>query len=61
MKFLVDELPYYDGYCTFASKEKCYASVMIDECPRHWDKYKVCSNENPHECELLKEFSMKGD
>lgn len=52
---------YYDEYCPFASKEKCYVSVMIDKCPRHWDKYKVCSNENPHECELLKEFSMKGD
>lgn len=58
MKFLVDELPYYGDYCPFASKEKCYASVMTNECPRHWDKYKVCSDENPHECELLKEASI---
>ena len=25
-------------------------------CPRVWDKYKVCSEENPHECELLIEL-----
>ena len=58
MKFLVDELPYYGEYCPFASKEKCYASVMTNECPRHWNKDKVDSYKNPHECELLKEASI---
>ena len=52
MKFLVDELPYYGEYCPFASKEKCYASISLSECPRHWDKDKVDSYKNPHECEL---------
>ena len=60
MKFLVDELPYYENYCPFASEEKCYASVMTNECPRHWSKYKVDSYENLHECELLKEINLKG-
>ena len=59
MKFLVDELPYYGEYCPFASKEKCYASISLSECPRHWDKDKVDSYKHPHECELLKEASQK--
>ena len=61
MKFLVDELPYYGEYCPFASTEKCYASVMTNECPRCWDKYMVCSDENPHECELLKEALIRNE
>lgn len=60
MKFLVDELPYYEDYCPFASREKCYATIT-GECPRHWDKYKITSYENPHECELLKEISIDYD
>lgn len=58
MKFLVDELPYYGEDCPFASNGKCYAFLKIDKCPRYWDKYKVCSDENPRECELLKEISI---
>lgn len=61
MKFLVDELPYYGEYCPFASEEKCYASVMAGECPRHWNKYKVDSYKNPHECELLKEALIRNE
>lgn len=57
MKFLVDELPYYDEYCPFANSDRCYPAVMTDECPRHWNKDKVNSRKNPHECELLKEVS----
>jgi hypothetical protein len=55
MKFLVDELPYYGEYCPFASKENCYLSIPLEECPRYWDKDKVDSYKNPHECQLLKE------
>lgn len=57
MKILVDQLPYYGEYCPFASKGKCYSSITND-CPRKWDKYKVCSDENPHECDLLKEIDI---
>lgn len=46
MKFLVDELPYYGKFCPFASKEKCYLSIPLKECPRY-------------ECELLKEASFE--
>ena len=57
MKILVDELPYYGDPCPFAYdySEICYLSRMSPECPRNWNKYKVTSNDNPHECELLKE------
>lgn len=58
MKFLVDELPYYDEYCPFASTETCYASVMSGMCPKYWSKDKVNSHKNPHECEILKEVSV---
>lgn len=53
MKFLVDELPYYNEYCYFQGF-CCMAKTA--NCPRVWDKYKVCSEENPHECELLIEL-----
>lgn len=51
MKFIVDELPYYEGFCPFV--ERCGADVRIGTCPRHWDKEKVCSDDNPHECRFL--------
>ena len=53
MKFLVDELPYYNGHCYF--QDSCRKSSSKD-CPKVWDKFKVYSSKNPHECELLKEF-----
>lgn len=60
MKFLVDTLPYYGEVCPFSNRFDapihCYSSV--ESCPRHWDKYKVCSDENPRECELLREVDM---
>ena len=53
MKFLVDSLPYYGEFCPF--EEKCYEKGHHD-CPRYWSKYKVCSDENPGECEFLVEI-----
>ena len=49
MKFIVDSLPYYMEECPFKG------GLCIDDgdCPSTWDKYKVCSDENPHECYLL--------
>lgn len=51
MKFVVDELPYYGELCPFQSM--CYDNASNDECPRYWSKYKVCSDDNPHECCFL--------
>lgn len=51
MKFLVDQLPYYGEYCPF--REMCWSYERLGKCPRFWDKYKVCSDENPHECKYL--------
>lgn len=56
MKFVVDELPYYDEYCPFW--KVCYNSAGDDKCPRHWSKYKICSDDNPHECCLLIEACL---
>lgn len=53
MKFLVDELPYYNEFCHFYGA--CCQSGS-QACPKTWDKYKVCSKNNPHECELLIEL-----
>ena len=51
MKFIVSSLPYYRDQCPLIGY--CYSS---DEyCPRKWSKEKVCSPDNPHECEWLKE------
>jgi hypothetical protein len=52
VKILVDQLPYYHGECPFI--DLCLESNS-DECPRNWDKYKICSNDNPHECNWFKE------
>lgn len=51
MKFIVDQLPYYEELCPLWMA--CSKNVNKDECPRYWDKYKVCSDENPHECKHL--------
>ena len=51
MKFIVDELPYYEEFCPL------YTICWHHDCPRHWDKYKVCSDNNPHECLFLVEAS----
>lgn len=51
MKFVVDELPYYGEFCPFW--EMCYDSGSDDKCPQHWSKYKICSDDNPHECRFL--------
>ncbi len=51
MKFIVDKLPYYREDCPF--EEMCRDSIFADKCPRYWNKYKICSDDNPHECNLL--------
>lgn len=51
MKFLVDSLPYYGEDCPF--REICLSYENLVKCPRHWDKYKVTSDENLHECKYL--------
>lgn len=50
MKFVVDSLPYYEETCPLWLVCGC-----VDEklCPRYWDKSKVTSDANPHECKLL--------
>ena len=54
MKFLVDSLPYYGEYCPF--QDVCNTNKFdYKNCPRSWDKYFVCSEKNPYECEFLKE------
>lgn len=55
MKFIVDSLPYYGDICPFENLKICNQS----DCPRNWSKYYVCSDKNPHECELLKEENEK--
>lgn len=55
MRFIVDELPYYGDHCPLCSM--CEDSVSDERCPRYWSKYKVCSDDNPHKCELLIETS----
>ena len=51
MKFIVDELPYDEEFCPL------YTICWFHDCPRHWDKYKVCSDSNPNECLFLVEAS----
>lgn len=55
-KFIVDELPYYGDDCALLIAGICHPNEH--DCPRHWNKYKVSSEDNPHECLWLKE--MKG-
>lgn len=52
-KFIVDELPYYEDECIFFITGMCYQNN--EDCPRYWNKYKVSSKDNPHECIWLKE------
>lgn len=54
MKFIVDGLPYYGEECPFYIQNLCNSSA--NDCPRRWSRYKVCSKDNPHECEWLKEI-----
>lgn len=56
MRFLVDGLPYYGEDCHFDAYDQCWARGT-KECPMIWDKYKVCSEDNPHECMWLKEVN----
>lgn len=56
MKFVVDELPYYEEFCPF--REMCYDNASNDKCPQHWSKYKICSDDNPHECRFLIEACL---
>ena len=51
MKFVVNRLPYYGELCPLWTM--CSKNAKEHECPRYWDKHKVCSDENPHECEHL--------
>lgn len=54
MKFIVDSLPYYGDSCSFASA--CLNRQDRDKCPRYWNKYFICSDDNPQECKYLIEF-----
>ena len=54
MKILVDELPYYNDDCPFNAV--CFDSDSKVNCPRYWSKQEVCSDNNPHECCMLKEI-----
>lgn len=56
MKFVVDELPYYEELCPFW--EICYDNASNDKCPQHWSKYKIYSDDNPHECRFLIEACL---
>ena len=54
MRFLVDELPYYEDSCPFEEIcDECYSG-----CPKYWDKNTINSENNPHLCTFLIE---KGD
>lgn len=55
MKFIVDQLPYYTDPCPFMSM--CGDVNDKFSCPRYWDKCKVCSDKNPHECRYLVEHT----
>lgn len=55
MKFIVNQLPYYGELCPLWTM--CSKNAKEHECPRYWDKDKVCSDDNPHECLLLVEAS----
>lgn len=57
MKIVVDRLPYYGEDCPFESLNNCNK----DKCPRNWSKYFVCSNWNPHECDMLVELKALGE
>lgn len=58
MKFLVSSLPYYGDLCPFLDNGMCWVGRTHEwECPRKWGKDFVCSSENPHECEMLKEVN----
>ena len=59
MKFVVDQLPYYGEPCPFGTMCSKNLPKYDYDCPRYWDKYKVCSDENPHECEHLIEMETK--
>lgn len=45
MKFVVNQLPYYGELCPLWTM--CSKNAKEYECPRYWDKYKVCSDEKP--------------
>lgn len=51
MKFVVDQLPYYEEFCPLWTM--CCKNADGEACPRYWDKYKVTSDDNPHECEYF--------
>lgn len=57
MKFIVDQLPYYEELCPLW--RACRYCTDHDKCPQYWSKYKICSDENPHECNYLIEQEEK--
>lgn len=59
MKFVVNQLPYYGEPCPLGTMCSKNLPKYDYDCPRYWDKYKVCSGENPHECEHLIEMETK--
>lgn len=58
MKFIVGSLPYYGDSCPFSAFEygNCPDKKLSSKCPRYWNKYFICSDDNPHECQYLIEF-----
>ena len=55
MKFIVDELPYYEELCPLYPM--CWDNANDHKCPRYWGKDKVCSDNNPRKCRFLVEAS----
>lgn len=51
MKFIVNELPYYEDFCPLYPI--CWDNANDHKYPRYWSKDKVCSDDNPHECLLF--------
>lgn len=63
IKFVVNQLPYYGELCPLWTM--CSKNAKEHECPRYWDKYKVCSElrqRNSNKCSCTKKTPpiMKG-
>lgn len=56
MKIFVNELPYYEELCPLYMM--CGDNASDDKCPRYWSKYKICSDDNPHECRFFIEACL---
>lgn len=57
MKFVVNQLPYYGELCPLWTM--CSKNAKEHECPRYWDKYKVCFEEKTAHGQLSSENLRK--